>query len=232
MELNAYPDRQCYKCQEVGHLAGNPACKGKQPHSRLEQRRFNDAQDRSRNAYSQRQPMTSAMVDARSYTPVTQCGRCHGFHSERLARKVYECKASAENNKPTVPTATSKCGIAGSVESVGGSVEDSVEGSGEDLVEPSTPLGLAYDMDPLCSSRERMDNGANRRKTISSYLSIDLPARSCQSIRLFDIVFHAGVNVLFRRQRRRRIPLRLAKHLGEPNIDVTAPPPRHRWPLT
>ena len=45
MDRNAYPDRQCYKCQGMGHLADNPACKGKQIHSRLEQRQANDSRD-------------------------------------------------------------------------------------------------------------------------------------------------------------------------------------------
>ena len=38
-------------------------------------------------------------------------------------------------------------------------MEDSLDA----LVEPSAPLGRAYDMDPLCSSSERMDAGANGR---------------------------------------------------------------------
>ena len=53
---------------------------------------------------------------------------------------------------------------------------------------------------------------------IPFYLSIHLPTRSYQSIRLFDILFHAGVHVLFRRQR-------------DEESDI-APPPRRRWSLT
>ena len=45
----------------------------------------------------------------------------------------------------------STCGIAGSVESV------------EGLVEPSTPLGLVYDLNALCS-RELTEDGADKLK--------------------------------------------------------------------